>query len=93
MQNILVTGGAGFIGSHTLVELLERGYGAVVVDNLSNACEEALARVQRITGKPVKFYNADIRDRAAMEKIFSENKFDAVIHFAGLKAEIGRAHV
>ena len=86
MQNILVTGGAGFIGSHTLVELLERGYGAVVVDNLSNACEEALARVERITGKPVKFYNADIRDRAAMEKIFSENKFDAVIHFAGLKA-------
>ena len=86
MQNILVTGGAGFIGSHTLVELLDRGYGAVVVDNLSNASEESLRRVEKITGKTVKFYNADVRDRAAMERIFSENAFDAVIHFAGLKA-------
>ncbi len=86
MQNILVTGGAGFIGSHTLVELLDRGYGAVVVDNLSNASEESLRRVEKITGKTVTFYNADVRDRAAMERIFSENAFDAVIHFAGLKA-------
>ncbi len=86
MQNILVTGGAGFIGSHTLVELLDRGYGAVVADNLSNASEESLRRVEKITGKTVKFYNADVRDRAAMERIFSENAFDAVIHFAGLKA-------
>ena len=86
MQNILVTGGAGYIGSHTLVELLERGYGVAVADNLSNSCEEALVRVEEITGKRVKFYNTDVRDRAAMEKIFSENKFDAVIHFAGLKA-------
>ena len=86
MQNILVTGGAGFIGSHTLVELLERGYGVVVVDNLCNANEESLRRVEELTGKPVKFYRADIRDRAALERIFSENKFDAVIHFAGLKA-------
>ncbi len=86
MQNILVTGGAGFIGSHTLVELLERGYGVVVVDNLCNANEESLRRVEALTGKPVKFYRADIRDRAALERIFSENKFDAVIHFAGLKA-------
>ena len=86
MQNILVTGGAGYIGSHTVVELLERGYGVVVVDNLSNSSEESLRRVQKITGKEVKFYNADIRDRAVMERIFSENTFDAVIHFAGLKA-------
>ena len=85
MKKILLTGGAGYIGSHTLVELLERGYG-VVVDNLSNASEEALRRVEKITGKAVKFYCADVRDRAAMEKIFSENAFDAVIHFAGLKA-------
>ena len=86
MQNILVTGGAGYIGSHTVVELLERGYGVVVVDNLSNSSEESLRRVKTITGKEVAFYNADIRDRAAMERIFSENTFDAVIHFAGLKA-------
>ena len=86
MQNILVTGGAGYIGSHTVVELLERGYGVVVVDNLANSNEESLRRVKKITGKEVKFYNADIRDRAVMETIFSENTFDAVIHFAGLKA-------
>ena len=86
MQNILVTGGAGYIGSHTVVELLERGYGVVVVDNLSNSSEESLRRVKTITGKEVRFYNADIRDRAVMERIFSENTFDAVIHFAGLKA-------
>lgn len=86
MENILLTGGAGFIGSHTLVELLERGYGVSVVDNLSNSCEEAMRRVREITGKDFRFYNADVRDRAAMDKIFSENKFDAVIHFAGLKA-------
>ncbi len=86
MQNILVTGGAGFIGSHTLVELLNGGYGAVVVDNLCNANEIALRRVEELTGKKVAFYNADIRDRAAIEKIFSAHRFDAVIHFAGLKA-------
>ena len=86
MQNILVTGGAGYIGSHTVVELLERGYGVVVVDNLSNSNEESLRRVKTITGKEVAFYNADIRNRTAMERIFSENTFDAVIHFAGLKA-------
>ena len=86
MENILLTGGAGYIGSHTLVELLNRGYSVSVVDNLYNSCEEAMKRVREITGKDFKFYNADIRDRAAMEKIFSENRFDAVIHFAGLKA-------
>lgn len=86
MKNILVTGGAGFIGSHTVVELLSAGYGVTVMDNLCNSSEEALRRVQEITGKTVKFYNADMRDRAATEKIFSENAIDAVIHFAGLKA-------
>ncbi len=86
MERILLTGGAGFIGSHTLVELLERGYRVAVVDNLCNSCEKALARVREITGKDFDFYRADVRDRAAMDRIFSENKFDSVIHFAGLKA-------
>lgn len=86
MEKVLLTGGAGFIGSHTLVELLDRDYEVAVVDNLCNSCEEALRRVKKITGKSFKFYNADIRDRAAMEEIFAENKFDSVIHFAGLKA-------
>ena len=86
MKTILVTGGAGFIGSHTVVELLDGGYGVVVVDDLVNSCEEALRRVRKITGKDFKFYNADVRDREAMEKIFSENDISAVIHFAGLKA-------
>ena len=86
MERILLTGGAGFIGSHTLVTLLERGYEVAVVDNLANSCEEAMVRVRKITGKDFRFYNADVRDRAAMDKIFSENKFDSVIHFAGLKA-------
>ncbi len=86
MKNILVTGGAGFIGSHTVVELLDSGYGVVVVDNLCNSDEEALKRVREITGKSLKFYNADIRDRDALERIFAENDIDAVVHFAGLKA-------
>lgn len=85
-MKILVTGGTGFIGSHTVVELLQAGMEAVVVDNLSNSSEKSLERVQAITGKKVPFYKADILDRAAMEKIFSEEKIDAVIHFAGLKA-------
>ena len=86
MENVLVTGGAGYIGSHTCVELLNSGYNVVVFDNLSNSSRESLARVEKITGKKVEFYEADMRDRAAMEKIFAENKIDAVIHFAGLKA-------
>ena len=73
MAKVLLTGGAGFIGSHTLVELLDRGYEVAVVDNLCNSCEEALRRVKKITGKNFKFYNADIRDRAAMEEIFAED--------------------
>lgn len=86
MKTVLVTGGAGFIGSHTVVELLSGGYEVIVVDNLCNSCEEALRRVRAITGKELAFYNADIRDRAAMERIFASHKIDAVIHFAGLKA-------
>ena len=86
MAKILVTGGAGFIGSHTCVELLEAGYEVVIVDNFSNSKPEALNRIKKITGKDFDFYEADLLDLAAMEKIFEENKIDAVIHFAGLKA-------
>lgn len=86
MGKILVTGGAGYIGSHTVVELLDAGYEVVVVDNLSNSSKESLKRVEEITGKPVAFYENDIADMDAMDKIFSENDIDAVIHFAGLKA-------
>ncbi len=85
-MKILVTGGAGFIGSHTVVELQESGYDVVVLDNLSNASEKSLERVQAITGKAVPFYKADILDRAALEEIFAAEAIDAVIHFAGLKA-------
>ena len=86
MGKILVTGGAGFIGSHTVVELLDAGYDVVVVDNLSNSSKESLNRVEKITGKTVKFYENDIADMEAMTKIFDENDIDSVIHFAGLKA-------
>ena len=85
-MNVLVTGGAGYIGSHTCLALLEAGYGVVVADNLSNSSEESLARVMALTGKSLVFYRADIGDRAAMDKIFAENEIGAVIHFAGLKA-------
>ena len=83
---VLVTGGAGYIGSHTVVELLNGGHDVVVIDNLSNASEESLRRVEKITGKKVYFYNADVRDRAALELIFTAHDIDWVIHFAGLKA-------
>lgn len=86
MSKILVTGGAGFIGSHTCVELLDSGYGVVVVDNLCNSSKESLKRVEKITGKSVKFYEADIADKDAMNKVFEENDISCVIHFAGLKA-------
>ena len=85
-MKILVTGGAGFIGSHTCVELLENGYEVVIVDNFINSKPEALNRIKQITGKDFKFYEADLLDKAAVETIFIENKIDAVIHFAGLKA-------
>ena len=85
-MNILVTGGAGYIGSHTCVELLNAGYGVVVVDNLCNSNSKSLERVEALTGKKVKFYEGDVRDEALMRKIFQENELSAVIHFAGLKA-------
>ena len=85
-MNVLVTGGAGYIGSHTCVELLENGYGVVVIDNLVNANPESLKRVEQITGKTVKFYEGDVRDEALLRRIFSENDISCVIHFAGLKA-------
>ncbi|MFT4145000.1 MAG: UDP-glucose 4-epimerase GalE [Mobilitalea sp.] len=83
---ILVTGGAGYIGSHTCVELLNQGYEVVVVDNLSNSSEEALERVKKITGKNITFYKADLLDKEALEEIFDEEVIEGVIHFAGLKA-------
>lgn len=85
-MTVLVTGGAGYIGSHTLVELLNAGHTAIVVDNLSNSNKESLNRVENITGKKVKFYENDVCDKAALKKIFAENKIDSVIHFAGYKA-------
>lgn len=83
---VLVTGGAGYIGSHTVVELQNVGYDVVVLDNLSNASEKALDRVSKITGKPVKFYKADILDRDALNDIFDKETIESCIHFAGLKA-------
>ncbi|MCR4892011.1 MAG: UDP-glucose 4-epimerase GalE [Lachnospiraceae bacterium] len=83
---ILLTGGAGFIGSHTLVELLNDGYDAIVMDNFSNASPEALSRVEELTGKSVKWYKADIQSREDLEKIFGENDIHEVINFASLKA-------
>ena len=85
-MKILVTGGAGYIGSHTCVQLLERGDEIVVLDNLDNSCEESLNRVRQITGKDLTFCKVDLLDYEGTEKVFKEHKFDAVIHFAGLKA-------
>ena len=83
---ILITGGAGYIGSHTCVEMLNAGKEIVVVDNLDNSSSESLRRVEKITGKTVKFYENDVCDKDALRKIFTENKIEAAIHFAGLKA-------
>ena len=85
-MRILVTGGAGYIGSHTCIELLNAGYEVVVLDNLYNSSEKALERVKQITGKDLTFYEADILDKEALEKIFDKEQIDGVIHFAGLKA-------
>jgi len=85
-MNVLVTGGAGYIGSHTCVELIETGHTPIVVDNLYNSSAKSLERVKEITGTPVKFYEGDVRDEALLNKIFDENEIGAVIHFAGLKA-------
>ena len=85
-MNILVTGGAGYIGTHTLVELLNRGHDVVVVDNYVNSHPESLDRVREITGKSFPFYEANVCDETALDRIFDENKVDCVIHFAGLKA-------
>ena len=85
-MNVLLTGGAGFIGSHTAVELIEKGHSVVIVDNLVNSKPESVRRVEAITGTKIKLYVDDVADKAALEKIFEENKIDAVIHFAGLKA-------
>ena len=86
MKTILVTGGAGYIGSHTVLQLLEQDYGVVVLDNLANASAESLRRVEALTGKSVTFVQGDIRDTAVLDDIFSEHSISAVIHFAGLKA-------
>ena len=85
-MNVLVTGGAGYIGSHTCVELLERGYGVIVADNLVNSSAKSLERVQQITGKSLDFYEIDVRDRAALDRIFEKHDINCAIHFAGLKA-------
>lgn len=86
MMDVLVTGGAGYIGSHTCIELLGAGHNVIVVDNLSNSSYEALRRVEEITGQRVKFHQIDICDKEALETVFRGNPIDAVIHFAGLKA-------
>lgn len=86
MATILVTGGAGYIGSHTCIELLQAGYDVAVVDNLCNSSRESLKRVEEITGRPVSFYEVDLLDKPALEQVFRNEKIDGVIHFAGLKA-------
>lgn len=85
-MNILVTGGAGYIGSHTVVELLDLGYEVTVIDNLSNSSEESIKRIEKITNKEVDFHNFDLCNQVSLEKLFKKNNYDAVIHFAGLKA-------
>ena len=85
-MNILVTGGAGYIASHTLIELIEAGHSPVVIDNLSNSSQESLRRVEKITGAKIPFHKLDLRNEEELEKVFATHKFDAIIHFAGLKA-------
>lgn len=85
-MKILLTGGAGYIGSHTIIELYQKGYEVVVVDNFVNSCAESLKRVGEIVGQTIPFFEIDVRDAKALDRVFDENKIDAVIHFAGLKA-------
>ena len=85
-MSVLVTGGTGYIGSHTVVQMIGEGYEPVILDNLDNSCEEVLNRIEKITGKRPRFYQADIRDEKALEEVFSKEDITAVIHFAGLKA-------
>ena len=85
-MNVLVTGGAGYIGSHTAVELIEAGYNAIIVDDLSNAKEDVIDRIETITGKRPVFYKVDCKDKEALRKVFAEHKIDSVIHFAAYKA-------
>lgn len=85
-MNVLVTGGAGYIGSHTVVELLNAGYGVVVVDDLSNAKADVIDRIETITGKRPAFYEMDCKDKDGLRKVFSQHKIDAIIHFAAFKA-------
>ena len=85
-MNILVTGGAGYIGSHTIIELTNSGHSVVVVDNLSNSNKEVIKRIEKITNTPITFYEQDVCDSKELRAIFSEHKVDGIIHFAGLKA-------
>lgn len=85
-MNILITGGAGYIGSHTIIELINDGHSVVVIDNLINSSKESLRRIEKITNFKIPFYKIDVRNKKALDKVFTENKIDAVIHFAGLKA-------
>lgn len=85
-MNILVTGGCGYIGSHTVIELLNRHYNVIIIDNLSNSKEDIINKIETITTKKVKFYKGDLRDKNILKKIFNENSIDVVIHFAGLKS-------
>ena len=84
-MRILVTGGTGYIGSHTCIELLKNGYEVVIIDNLINSKESVVGKIEKLSGKSVKFYKCDILDEEGMDRVFSEQKIDAVIHFAGLK--------
>jgi UDP-glucose 4-epimerase len=86
IRNVLVTGGIGYIGSHTVIALVEKGYTPIIIDNLSNSYPEVLERLEKITGKKIKFYRGDVCQKSDLEKVFKENKIDAIIHFAGLKA-------
>ncbi len=86
MKNILVTGGLGYIGSHTSVELIENGFNVIIVDNLVNSKIEVLDKLEKITGKKITFYEIDVCDKKKLDKVFKNHKIDGVIHFAGYKA-------